>query len=122
MAKFSTPFYFGVILLIVAVVASTYVFNLGKPVACTMDAKACPDGSYVGRIAPNCEFATCPTGCKTDLDCVPKQCCHPTSCINKEFKGVCNLACTASCEGPIDCNVGSCKCLEGSCEVVPTLS
>jgi hypothetical protein len=28
--------------------------------ACTMDAKACPDGSYVGRIAPNCEFAACP--------------------------------------------------------------
>lgn len=32
-----------------------------QPVACTMDAKACPDGSYVGRIAPNCEFAPCPT-------------------------------------------------------------
>lgn len=29
--------------------------------ACTMDAKACPDGSYVGRVAPNCEFAACPT-------------------------------------------------------------
>lgn len=34
--------------------------NNQKPVACTMDAKACPDGSYVGRIAPNCEFALCP--------------------------------------------------------------
>jgi hypothetical protein len=30
------------------------------PVACTMDAKACPDGSYVGRIAPDCEFEPCP--------------------------------------------------------------
>jgi len=30
------------------------------PVACTMDAKMCPDGSYVGRIGPNCEFAKCP--------------------------------------------------------------
>lgn len=29
-------------------------------VACTMDAKICPDGSAVGRIPPNCEFATCP--------------------------------------------------------------
>ena len=28
-------------------------------VFCTMDAKACPDGSYVGRIPPNCEFAPC---------------------------------------------------------------
>ncbi len=29
-------------------------------VACTMDAKICPDGSAVGRTAPNCEFAPCP--------------------------------------------------------------
>jgi len=29
-------------------------------VACTMDAKQCPDGSYVGRTGPDCEFAPCP--------------------------------------------------------------
>ncbi len=29
-------------------------------VACTMDAKICPDGSSVGRVGPNCEFAACP--------------------------------------------------------------
>ncbi len=29
------------------------------PIACTMDAKMCPDGSYVGRSGPNCEFK-CP--------------------------------------------------------------
>lgn len=28
--------------------------------ACTMDAKACPDGTYVGMIAPDCEFEKCP--------------------------------------------------------------
>ncbi len=28
-------------------------------VACTMDAMQCPDGSYVGRTGPNCEFV-CP--------------------------------------------------------------
>lgn len=33
-----------------------------EPVVCTMDAKECPDGSYVGRVAPNCEFAECPSG------------------------------------------------------------
>jgi hypothetical protein len=32
----------------------------GSGVACTMDAKACPDGSYVGRTGPSCEFAPCP--------------------------------------------------------------
>ncbi|KKP86498.1 MAG: hypothetical protein UR90_C0028G0010 [Parcubacteria group bacterium GW2011_GWC1_35_8] len=30
-----------------------------KPIACTMDAKQCPDGSYVGRTPPKCEFV-CP--------------------------------------------------------------
>ena len=27
-----------------------------------MDAKVCPDGSSVGRVAPSCEFAPCPLG------------------------------------------------------------
>ncbi len=29
-------------------------------VACTMEAKVCPDGSAVGRTGPNCEFTECP--------------------------------------------------------------
>jgi hypothetical protein len=29
-------------------------------VACTMDVMMCPDGSYLGRVAPNCEFQACP--------------------------------------------------------------
>lgn len=29
-------------------------------IACTLDAKICPDGSAVGRTPPNCEFAACP--------------------------------------------------------------
>lgn len=33
-----------------------------RPIACTMEAKACPDGSYVSRTGPNCEFAPCPSG------------------------------------------------------------
>ena len=31
-----------------------------RPVACTLEAKICPDGSAVGRTGPNCEFAACP--------------------------------------------------------------
>ncbi|MDO9105552.1 MAG: hypothetical protein Q7U57_11385 [Methylovulum sp.] len=27
---------------------------------CTQDAFMCPDGSYVGRVPPSCEFAPCP--------------------------------------------------------------
>ena len=33
---------------------------LDEGVACSADAKICPDGSAVGRSAPNCEFAPCP--------------------------------------------------------------
>jgi hypothetical protein len=29
--------------------------------ACTMEAKLCPDGSYVSRTGPDCEFAECPS-------------------------------------------------------------
>jgi len=29
-------------------------------IACTADAKVCPDGSYVSRQGPNCEFSPCP--------------------------------------------------------------
>jgi hypothetical protein len=32
-----------------------------QSIACTMEAKACPDGSYVGRNPQrNCEFNPCP--------------------------------------------------------------
>ena len=40
--------------------------NEKEPVACTMDAKLCPDGSYVGRTGPNCEFK-CP--CEGENPC-----------------------------------------------------
>lgn len=31
-----------------------------KGTVCTMEAKQCPDGSYVGRGGPSCQFAACP--------------------------------------------------------------
>ncbi len=33
----------------------------GTPIACTKEAKICPDGSSVGRTGPKCEFTACPT-------------------------------------------------------------
>lgn len=32
-----------------------------EPIACTQEAKLCPDGSYVGRTGSDCNFAPCPT-------------------------------------------------------------
>ena len=50
--------------------AAIYLVSLNKTlntpalipdgVACTMEAKICPDGSAVGRSGPKCEFAACP--------------------------------------------------------------
>jgi len=51
-----------------------------NPVACTQEAKLCPDGSYVSRTGPNCEFSACPVTGSTsgnlcsgpgDLSCGP---------------------------------------------------
>lgn len=41
--------------------ASSSASSKSLPVACTMEAKICPDGSAVGRSGPKCEFAQCPT-------------------------------------------------------------
>lgn len=77
------PLFFGLFLVIFIIIASVggYAYyqatntpaqpdtsdttnpNTESPdmVACTMDAKICPDGSSVGRVGPNCEFEACPT-------------------------------------------------------------
>ena len=41
-------------------IADTNNTNDTQGVICTMDAKLCPDGSYVGRTGPACEFSQCP--------------------------------------------------------------
>lgn len=63
-----------IILIIVAVVFAIGIFmymnnpapteyqngSEEEPVFCTQEAMLCPDGSYVGRVPPTCEFAQCP--------------------------------------------------------------
>lgn len=73
----------------------------GGAVACTMDAKMCPDGSYVGRTGPNCEFAPCPVSipppsgtmgsCTSDADCAEGYSCIDASPVVRE--GTQNLRC-----------------------------
>lgn len=50
--------------IIAVAVAAFFVIQkqngFGGQVACTMEAKICPDGTAVGRQGPNCEFALCP--------------------------------------------------------------
>ena len=56
------------IIVLVVLVGGVLVFGMKKsaeapvvkePVTCTMEAKQCPDGSYVGRTGPKCEFSAC---------------------------------------------------------------
>ena len=61
-------FYYLFIVFVIVVVSAfaTYKFislkvNKNEQVFCTMEAKMCPDGSYVGREGPKCEFAKCPS-------------------------------------------------------------
>ncbi|MGB8815676.1 MAG: hypothetical protein WCC74_00330 [Minisyncoccia bacterium] len=39
--------------------------SLNSPIVCTMEAKLCPAGSYVGRTGPKCEFTPCPLSVAT---------------------------------------------------------
>ena len=41
-------------------------------IACTLEAKLCPDSSAVGRTGPNCEFAPCPSKLMDDKTAVEK--------------------------------------------------
>lgn len=41
-------------------IPSTDTSDTEYPVYCTQEAKQCPNGSYVGRTGPDCEFAACP--------------------------------------------------------------
>ena len=59
----------GLILALGAVFGAILLFSLYKMgavnppdfgIACTEEAKMCPDGSSVGRTGPNCEFEECP--------------------------------------------------------------
>ena len=53
-----------VVLLAGIAVAAYYIkqknYPSSAPVACTMEALQCPDGSYVSRVGPDCHFAACP--------------------------------------------------------------
>ena len=51
------------LILVVIIGGLLWQWLLNQPqalTACTMEAKLCPDGSYVGRTGPDCEFTPCP--------------------------------------------------------------
>ena len=67
--------------------------------ACLEDAKVCPDGSTVVRIAPDCEFTACPdteeTTCQQNSDCASGLMCIEEVCgkIADLYKIDCDETC-----------------------------
>lgn len=105
------------------------------PIACTQEAKQCPDGSYVFRTGKNCEFAECPTTnnppateCKKDSDCFSNYICEAmqgagTACSSDEpdckptfiiIKGACKLKVGGKCDSDEQCQSGL-LCHAASC-------
>jgi hypothetical protein len=52
--------YFIAIVVIIFIALIGVAVQAPQQAACTEEAKLCPDGSFVGRTGPNCEFAKCP--------------------------------------------------------------
>lgn len=48
------------IIAVIGVIVWPKFFDRQEKVFCTQEAKQCPDGSYVGRTGPKCEFTACP--------------------------------------------------------------
>ncbi len=69
---------------------------------------------------PGTPIPSVPSGeCVSYSDCIPAECCHPSSCIAGPRQKPCTLMCTMVCSGPLDCGAGSCGCVQGKCSVVP---
>lgn len=69
---FKSKFFIGFVLLstLIAFIAGGFLLkdkNLNNQIACTQEAKQCPDGSYVSRTGPNCEFEKCPATTPTEI-------------------------------------------------------
>ena len=61
-----------IILIIVGILFAIQLLNK-KPIACTADAKICPDGTGVGRVPPDCEFKPCPGVEENRIYCTEEQ-------------------------------------------------
>jgi hypothetical protein len=77
---------FGFILLLI-LLFSGCLQETQEPVPCTLDAKICPDGTVVGRVAPDCEFALCPRDAGLATDTPPPK--HFPDSPSPAFQGDC---------------------------------
>jgi len=104
------------------IIAILIVCNAGVLIAGCTTGPAPAGTATPTQSAPTPDVTTAPAdsrSCTTIEDCVPAQCCHPSSCTGKVAAPLCgNVMCTMSCEGPIDCGAGSCGCVDEKCGIV----
>lgn len=90
-----------------------------NPVACTMEAKLCPDGSSVGRTGPKCEFAECPKvnkekACTDSGGKISKATCYCSG--TQDFYNSCLIgACTCTPDPKYKKELKICDCGNGKC-------
>ena len=91
------------LIIVIAIIAfvTTIVIQSHQPKACTEEAKVCPDGSTVGRIPPNCEFAPCPQTNQT----IEELCRLSGGTVTTQ------LCCKSVSDFPNTCLIGACGCL-----------
>ena len=96
----------------------------GDPVFCTQDVQECPDGSFVGRVGPQCEFAPCPVylKCNTNDDCdIPEHVCDPEQGICVDMNHGCPEDVRICFDGttvqrvPPSCDFPECPASDGRC-------
>ena len=91
-------------------------WGISGPVACTLDAKICPDGTAVGRVAPDCEFGPCPSGKMNEELCESaggswNECSSRCKLANQ---GRDDISCIAVCESLCECDgIAGFACPEG---------
>jgi len=61
------------VLLIAGILTGKFFVLPEKKIVCTQETKLCPDGSYVSRVPPKCDFAPCPGEKEGILIYLPKK-------------------------------------------------
>ncbi len=87
-------------------------------VACTMEVKTCSDGSFVGRIGPNCDFMPCPSDKNVIICTEEAKICPDGSTVSRtgpncEFSP-CPVSPPVTGENPIACTADAKVCPDGS--------
>lgn len=95
--------------------------NQGR--VCTQEAKQCPDGSYVSRTGPNCEFAAC-LGAKGGLQNQAKFCRKDNDCILSICSGAFNKEWAKTVPPDLPCRVYegyTARCVEQKCTEIESI-